>query len=181
LAFAGLGQQKGNAVIEMASKDVGIFEGKSNTGATQKFVKFWNEKYPKSKLSLQSPYCGLAVWYWYYKAGLNPQISFSPRAINWKIHCKHPVSFFGLTLKDLEEIPTASAVVFGNNWGNHVGTFKEAEGSFIYTYEGNTSTLRSVEKYNFKKEGVFLLKTSVNNRQLRPLYFCDCVKQSVAL
>ena len=169
--------QRGLAVLEVARKDVGLIEGRSNTGFTQKYAKRWNEAHPKGKLSLTSPYCGLAVWYWYTNAGVNPNINFSPRALNWKTYCKKPVSFFGLTIKELEAIPLASAIVYKNSWGNHVGLFEKANMADIYTYEGNTSSARSVQKYPVRKEGVFYLKTSVNNKDLKPIYYCDCIKQ----
>ncbi|MCP9765126.1 hypothetical protein EGI31_19505 [Lacihabitans soyangensis] len=169
------------AVIEVAKKDVGLIEGKSNTGFTQKYAQRWNEAHPKGKLALNSAYCGLAVWYWYRGAGLDPNISFSPRALNWKTNCVKPVSFFGLTIKDIEGIPMASAVVYKNSWGNHVGLFEKAIMADIYTYEGNTSSARSVTKYPSRKEGVFYLKTSVNNKDLKPIYYCDCIKQSKAI
>lgn len=172
---------KGLAVIEVAKKDVGLIEGRSNTGFTQKYAKRWNEAHPKGKLALNSAYCGLAMWYWYNEAGIDPNINFSPRAMNWKTNCEKPVSFFGLSIKDLEAIPVAAAVVYKNSWGNHVGLFEKAISSDIYTYEGNTSSARSVVKYSAKKEGVFYLKTSVNNKDLKPIFYCDCIKQGKPL
>jgi hypothetical protein len=168
-------------VLETAKKDAGLMEGRSNTGVVQKYARYWNERNTKAKLVLNSPYCGLAVWYWYTKAGVDPQVAFSPRAINWKVNCKSPHSFFGLSLKELEDIPKASAIIYKNSWGNHVGLFEKAVLSDIYTYEGNTSTGRAVQKYAKKGEGVFYLKTSVNNKQIRPIYYCDCIKQGKVL
>lgn len=169
------------AVIEVAKKDVGLIEGRSNTGFTQKYAKRWNEAHPKGKLALNSPYCGLAVWYWYRGAGLDPNISFSPRALNWKTYCKNPVAFFGMTIKELEEIPVAAAIVYKNSRGNHLGLFDKAVMADIYTYEGNTSNARAVNDFGKKTEGVFYLKTSVNNRELKPIFYCDCIKQSKEL
>jgi C1A family cysteine protease len=91
------------------------------------------------------------------------------------------VAFFGLTIKQLEEIPKAAAVIYKNSWGNHVGIFESAESFWIYTYEGNTSTGRSVNKYARKGEGVFYLRTSVNNKTIKPIYYCDCIKQGKLL
>lgn len=173
--------QRGLAVIELAKKDVGLFEGRSNTGGTQKFALAWNSAYPKGKLALNSPYCGLAVWYWYWKSGIDPNIKYAPRAINWKVYCDAPKSFFGLKLSELEAIPPASAVVYKNSWGNHVGLFHRSEGAWIYTYEGNTSTARAVSSFGKKGEGVFYLKTSINNKDLKPIFYCDCIKQGKAL
>lgn len=188
ISFASIAQNtlrpieaKGIAVLNQARKDVGTIEGKSNTGAVQKYAKMWNTINPKSRLALNSPYCGLAVWSWYRSAGINPNIEFSPRAINWKNFCKKPKAFFGLTLADLEKIPPAAAIVYKNSWGNHVGLFEKAIGTNIYTYEGNTSTARSVTNYARKSEGVFYLKTSISNRDLKPIYYCDCIAQSTSI
>ena len=162
-------------VLETARLDVGLIESRNNTGSIQKFAKAWNQT--NQRLDLQSPYCGLSLWYWYTKAGINPNIPFSPRAINWYKNCKKPKSFALMSIKDLSELKPSGAVVFKNSWGNHVGLFEKAIGFEIFTIEGNTSNARSIKKYNLKAEGVFYLKTRIDNKSLKPIYYCDCVEQ----
>lgn len=173
--------QKGLKVLETAKKDINLFEGLNNTGETQKYAKYWNEKNPKDKLPLNAPYCGLSIYYWFMKSGLNPNIIFSPRAINYKLNCKNPVSFISLSISDLKNIPISSVIIYKNSWGNHVGLFEKAESFNIYTIEGNTSSARSLTKFNSKKQGVFYTKTKINNSGLKPFYYCDCVSQSTEI
>lgn len=163
-------------VIEAARMDVGMFEGRSNTGPTQKYVKFWNAF--NSPIDLQSAYCGLALDYWYKKAGVKPNISFTPRAINWYRYCANPVAIWNLTPAQLSELKPAGALVFQSSHGNHVGLFEKYAEFSLYSYEGNTSTARSINKYNRSGEGVFRLKTPINNKALKPLYYCDTIKQA---
>jgi hypothetical protein len=166
-------------VLRIAKKDVGIFEGKSNTGAVQKYTVFWNSQNPKNKLVLTSPYCGLAIYYWYAKAGFETNIAFTPRAINWHLNCKTSRAVWKLTKDELEEIPKGSVIVYQNSWGgNHVGLIEKYNDFHFYTIEGNTSTGRSINKYDRKGEGVFYLKTHINNKSLKSLYVCDVLQQS---
>ena len=150
-----------------------MIEGRSNTGIIQKYAKYWNSTEP-GKLNLNSPYCGLAINYWYQQTGIDHRIKFSPRAYNWFTYCKNPKSFALLTVKQLSEIPTGSVIVYKNSWGHHVGLLVRVEGNYIYTIEANTSNARSVEKYTNRSEGVFYLKTDIHNRTLKPIYYCDC-------
>lgn len=151
-----------------------MIEGKDNTGKTQKYVKYWNST-ETEKLSLQSPYCGLAINYWYKQTGIDHKIKFSPRAYNFYTYCRNPKSFALLTIKQLADIPKGSVIVFKNSWGHHVGLLDRVEGNNIYTIEANTSNARSITKYPYRSEGVFYLKTDIHNRSLKPIYYCDCL------
>jgi hypothetical protein len=163
-------------IIEAARQDVGMFEGRSNTGPVQKYVKFWNQY--NSPIDLQSAYCGLAMDYWHKKAGVKPNISFTPRAINWFKFCANPVAIWNLTPAQLSDLKPAGALVFQSSHGNHVGLFEKYADYTLYSYEGNTSTARSVTKYPRTGEGVFRLRTPINNKTLKPLYYCDTIKQA---
>jgi hypothetical protein len=165
-------------VISQAKKDVGILEGKSNTGAVQKYSKYWNATNPKNTLILTSPYCGLALDYWFKKAGVNHNIEFSPRAINWQKYCENPVPLFNLSASEYKKLKPGGVIVFKNSWGNHVGLYLEYQDFNIYTIEGNTSNARSITKYAVRSEGVFHLKTKVTNQSLKPIYYCDPIKQA---
>lgn len=164
-------------VIQTATRDVGTFEGRSNTGAVQKYVKYWNAR-SDFKLGLQSAYCGLALDYWYKQAGVNPNIYLTPRAINWQKYCKNPVAIWSATPAELAGLREAGALVYQSSHGNHVGLYLQYEDFSFITIEANTSTARSIIKYNKTGEGVFRLKTPINNKSLRPLYYCDTIKQA---
>ncbi len=164
-------------IIANARKDVGILETKNNTGEVQKFTRFWNTTNP-GKLVLTSPYCGLALDYWFKTAGVNHKIDFSPRAINWKNYCINPVALVNLSDNDYKKLKPGGVIVYKNSWGNHVGLFLEYREFHIYTIEGNTSNARSIKKYPYKSEGVFELKTKINNTALKPIYYCDALRQS---
>jgi hypothetical protein len=163
-------------VIDQAKADVGIFEGRSNTGPTQKYVKYWNRY--NAPIDLQSAYCGLALDYWYKSAGVKPNINFAPRAINWFKFCANPVAIWNLTPAQLNDLKPAGALVFQSSHGNHVGLFIKYSDFHLYSIEGNTSTARSIDKYSRSGEGVFRLKTPLNNKTLKPLYYCDTIKQA---
>jgi hypothetical protein len=164
-------------VINTARKDVGLLEIKNNTGEVQKFTKFWNET-NRDKLILTSPYCGLALDYWFKKSGVNHNVAFSPRAINWKINCKNPVALFNLSENEYKTLKPGGVIVYKNSWGNHVGLFLEYKDFHIYTIEGNTSNARSIDKYPKRSEGVFYLKTKITNTALKPIYYCPVIEQS---
>lgn len=164
-------------VIQAALQDVGTFEGRNNTGPVQKYVKAWNAR-GSFPLGLQSAYCGLALDYWYRQAGVNPNIYLSPRAINWQKYCRNPVAIWSATPAQLAGLPTAGALVFQSSHGNHVGLYLEYRDFMLFSIEANTSTTRSIDKYSRLGEGVFRLKTPVNNKTLRPLYYCDVIKQA---
>lgn len=157
---------------------MGTLETKNNTGPVQKYTRFWNQTNPKSPLVLTSPYCGLALDYWFKKAGVNHNIDFSPRAINWQKYCTNPVPLFNLSDAEYRKLKPGGVIVYKNSWGNHVGLFLEYREFYIYTIEGNTSSARSITKYAVKSEGVFHLKTKVNNQALKPIYYCDALKQA---
>lgn len=164
-------------VIETARKDVGILEIKNNTGEVQKYTKFWNAT-NRDKLILTSPYCGLALDFWFKTAGVNHNVAFSPRAINWKINCVNPVALTNLSDNEYKKLKPGGVIVYKNSWGNHVGLFLEYKEFHIYTIEGNTSNARSIKKYPYRSEGVFELKTKINNTALRPIFYCDALTQS---
>lgn len=165
-------------VVKVASRDISIFEERNNTGTVQKYVKFWNAHNKSFPLGLQSAYCGLALDYWYRQAGVNPNVYLSPRAINWQKYCKKPVAIWSATPAELAELKPAGALVFQSSHGNHVGLYLEYREFNLYTIEANTSTARSIDKYNRSGEGVFRLRTPVNNKALKPLYYCDVIKQA---
>lgn len=170
---------KGESVLAIAKKDVGIFEGKNNTGIVQKYAHFWNAHNPKNKLVLSSPYCGLALYYWFALAGIETNVEFTPRAINWHKNCKNSRAVWKLTKEELENLPKGSVIVYQNSWGgNHVGLIEKYKGFDFYTIEGNTSTGRSIHRYTLKGEGVFYLKTHINSKSLKPLYVCYVLEQS---
>lgn len=165
-------------VIQAARLDVGTFEGKSNTGPVQKYVSYWNQHNKTFPLGMQSAYCGLALDYWYKKAGVNPNIYLSPRALNWQKYCKNGVAIWSATPAELAAMKPAGSLVYKSSHGHHVGLFESYEEFNFYTIEGNTSTARSLDKYGRSGEGVFRLKTPLNNKSLKPLYYCDVIEQA---
>lgn len=171
--------------IEVAKKDVGLFEGLSNTGITQKYAKFWNLKNPKQKLDLQSAYCGLGLFYWYINAGIDPNIDFSPRAAQWEISCENPKYYYLLGYEEIQKLKSGGATTFKvkrrKGIGYHVGMYDKYDGVYLYHYEANTSTARSVNSYSKKGEGVFYTKTRLNDRTIKPFSYCDCEKQGTKI
>jgi hypothetical protein len=162
-----------------AKKDVGVLESKNNTGAVQKYAKYWNTQNPKNQLILTSPYCGLSLYYWYAKAGIETNIPFTPRAVNWQIYCIDALPIWKMTVQELEDLPKGGVIIYKNSWGgNHVGLFEKYDDYFLYTIEGNTSNARSVTKYAKRSEGVFYLKTRISSTSLKPLYYCPVLPQS---
>lgn len=165
-------------VISEALKDVGTFEGRNNTGTVQKYVKHWNANNPSFPLGLNSAYCGLAVDYWYHKAGLNANITLAPRAVNWYKYCQKPIPFASLTGEDISKLQPAGTVVFQSSHGHHVGILEEFKNLNLDSIEANTSTTRSRDRYDRSGEGVFRLRTRIGSNGLKPLYYCDTIKQA---
>jgi hypothetical protein len=166
-------------VWKQALKDVGMREGKSNTGAVQVYTKFWNQHNPRAVIVLNSPYCASACYYWFAKAGFEPHIKFAPRALDWKTYGKEVKIISLLTTKELEELPKSGVIVFRNSWGgNHTGLHEKYVDFNFFTIEANTSNARSLKKYNERFEGVFYLKTHINNTALRPMYYIDVLQQA---
>jgi hypothetical protein len=161
--------------LDRAKLDIGLLEGKNNTGGIQKYAKYWNQNNPQQKLALTSPYCGLGINYWLQgKHG----IKYAPRAISWQTDCKKGKAFYSLSINDLVNLPKGVVVVYRvkrkAGYGNHVGLFEKAILWDIYTIEANTSNARSIVKYSQRSEGVFRLKTNIHNNSIRPVYYCDC-------
>lgn len=178
MSFVGYGQNVRNKIIEQAKKDSGKFETKNNGGFTEKYHKVYVGQ-GQLGISRAAPYCGIGLYSWYILAGINPNIYFPARAINWQLYCRKPLIFSLMGVQDLQALPKAGAVVYKiSGGGHHVGLLEKAEGSYIYTYEANTSNARSVTKYDKKGQGSFYLRTSINNKSIKPIYYCDCVAQS---
>lgn len=167
------------AVWNNAKKDIGLTEGKrNNTGKTQGYAKVWNYYNPKNKLPLNSAYCGLGLYTWFLKTGIETNIAFEPRAIEWQKDCKNPKAFWSMTEEELKALKKSGVVVFKAGRGYHVELFEKYRGYNIYSIGANTSNARSPTIYTQRQEGVFYSKTKINNEDLKPLYYCDVISQS---